>query len=115
MGFRKVQCHGMVCGLVKHTQYGDPPVGVQGRVGHYFLKQHSRNQPRAGKGEQDAAGPQQFEGQQIDVLVPPGPLVELGLGRHELWRVQYDEIENAPRIPVLTQKFENIAVAEFPG
>ena len=82
---------------------------IQGGRGDDFLEQAGINSARTRESDQDPAGTQEFEGQQVDILVAAGGFSGLGGRGGEFGRVKDDQVEGAGFIPEFTQELEDIA------
>src|SRR5258706_11702972 len=85
------------------------PTGIQGRAGHNLLEQVGVDATGTRESDQDAAFAQQFEGQQVDILITARSLFSLRRCGSELGRVEDDHVERARLVAKLTQQLKYVA------
>ena len=84
---------------------------IQGGGGNDFLEQGRINPARARERDQRPTRAQQFEGQQVDVLIAARSLFRLGGRGGKFWRIEDDQFEGADLVPELSQLLEDIPCA----
>ena len=75
--------------------------GIERSAGNDFLKKIARNATGTREGKQQTTRPQQFEAQQIDILVSTGGLFRMRRGGGKLRRIKHDQIKASRLIPHL--------------
>lgn len=98
----------MVSGLIQALHDLRVHAGIQRGVGDDFLEEGRIDPAGAGEGHQRAAGTQQLERQQVDVLVTAGGFLRLGGGGGELGRVEDDQVVLLGLIPQQAQLLKDV-------
>ena len=99
----------MIARLGVSTDNLDQPISVERRVRHDFLEEIRSDMAGAGVCQQQAARSQQFQRQQIDVLIAAAGLWQSHLRLGEPWRVQHDHVKTAATVAISPQHLEDIA------
>ncbi len=86
---------------------------IQRGPGDDFLKERGIDSARTGKSRQNTAGTEEFEGQQVDILVATGRLLSLRNRRRKLGRIEDDQVKGAAFIAEFAQGDKNIRFAPF--
>src|SRR5436190_21975381 len=83
--------------------------GVEGGIRDDFLEEVGWDEAGTGEGEEDAARPEEFEREQVDVFVAARRALNLAARFRELGRVEDDEIELAARVAIVAQDVKDVA------
>ncbi|MCY1545638.1 hypothetical protein D9M68_815900 [compost metagenome] len=102
----------MVAGATQALQDCTIHTGIEPGRSHDLVEQLHPDAARAGKGEQHAAGCEQFEGQAVDVLVGTGGALGVRHGGGEFGRVEHDGVELASFGHELAQRGVHVGVHE---
>src|SRR3954465_4876461 len=78
-----------------------------------FAEQFGGYAPGAGECREQAAWPQQLQGEQVDVLVAARGSLRACRGRGELWRIENDQIKATVLVTQLAQIIEYVGVDPF--
>ena len=87
--------------------------GIERGAGDDLLEQVFADTAGAGVGGEQAARPEQFEGEQVDVLLAARGLFGERGGGGELGRVEDDEVEAAPLVAQFAQRLEHVCFLPF--
>ena len=93
MAFGEMKRLGMVGRLGKGAHDAADAAGVGQRLGDDGAEELRRHRRRTGEGQKRAIWPQQFAGQQIDILVALGRPQQLSMRGGEFRRIQDDDVE----------------------
>ena len=98
----------MVRGLIQTLHNLRIHTRIQRGIGDDLLEEGRIDPAGAGEGHQFAAGTQQLEAPQVDVLITSGGFLRLGGGRGELGRVEDDKVELLASVPQGAQLLERV-------
>ena len=107
--------HGVIGRRREVADDGRVGTGVECGAGDDLAEQRRVDAARAGERRQQAAGAQQFERQEVDVLVRARGLLGVLGGRGELGRVDDDQVEARRGVAQPAQFSERVGVAPLRG
>ena len=87
--------------------------GIECGTGDDLLEQVLADAAGAGVGGEQAAGAEQLEGEQVDVLVAARGFFGEGGGGGKLGRIEDDEVEGAALVAQLAQRLEHVSFLPF--
>ena len=103
----------MVAWLIEPADDAQVATSVERGSGNHLLKQVGTHAAAAREGHQDAAGCQQFGGQQVEVFVGAAGPLDLSFCGRKLGRIQQDEVVATRPISKLAQFGKGIALDLF--
>ena len=106
---------GVVGGLAEAFENLRNAVSIEGGVGNDLLEEVGLHEARAGEGEENSAGAQEFEGEDVDILVAARGAFELGAAFGEFGRIEDDDVELARLVAEAAEDLEYVAGGVGPG
>ena len=103
----------MIGGLVVGGDDARLATGVGCRLGEHGLEEGGREGTGAGECREKSAGTQQFECEQVNILVGPAGALKVGLRFCEFRRIENDQIECPAGIAGGSEKLEDICLDDF--
>ena len=98
----------MVGGLAEAFNDLNAPMCIGGGIRDNLLEQVHFHKPGAAEGREHAAFGQELHGEQVDVLVAAGSLLQVVLAFYKLGRVQHNEVEGFGLVAALAQVLEHV-------
>ena len=113
VGFGDGEKNGVVLALGAALQHAEGAAGIERGFRHHFEQHGFAHVVRARAGDQHAAGREQTQGAQVDLLVTGGRRLEVAPRFREGRRIEHHDRELAAGGSVAGQQLERVRVAEL--